>query len=309
MVPADDAGWTAWQAIGPGLFRSGVAELELNVTAVAGPDGFVLVDTGSYERETRTLLRGLAETLAVHDLPYRGLAVVNTHGHFDHCYGNAEVLRAFPDARILGHRALPEYLRTWGEDGRADAVRYGMPAEDMAAVRIVPPTHLVAPGAMAVVEVGGGRRVVVEALPYGAHTSADVVVHVPHCGTLLAGDLVEQSAPPSCGPDAFPFTWPDAIRRALDAECLRPEGAEIPADAPATVVPGHGDVVDAAFAEAQREEIAAVGAELRRRHARGESVEDAVARGTWPWPADAVRPTVRRGFALLDVAANTSRRA
>ncbi|HSA53002.1 MAG TPA: MBL fold metallo-hydrolase, partial [Yinghuangia sp.] len=226
-----------------------VPALKLNVTAVAGRDGFALIDTGSYERETRLLLAGLAAALEAHDLPYRALAVVNTHGHFDHCYGNAEVLRQFPDACVIGHEALPDYLRIRGEEGRTDAVRFGMPEADMAAVRIVPPTRLVTRGGAEVYAVGRDRSLVLEAVPDGAHTCADLVVYVPHCGLVVAGDLVEQSGPPACGPDSFPFTWPDAIRGALDIACLAAGDADGPDDTGGVrgVLPGHGEMVDTVF--------------------------------------------------------------
>jgi glyoxylase-like metal-dependent hydrolase (beta-lactamase superfamily II) len=240
MVHAEHVEHTSWHRLGPGVFVARVAELTLNVAAVAGTEGFVLVDTGSYDRETRSLLAGLAPVLEEHSLPFRALAVVNTHGHFDHCYGNAEVLRQFPDARIWGHRALPGYLRAWGEEGRADAVRFGMPRADMEAVRIVAPTGLVAPGETARIEVGGVTAVL--HAPGRGHTDSDLVVHVPDADVLIAGDLLEESAPPSYGPDSFPAEWPRTLERVL----------EIPAR---VILPGHGAPVDRAFALRQLEYV------------------------------------------------------
>ncbi|MCF2530616.1 MBL fold metallo-hydrolase [Yinghuangia soli] len=217
-----------------------VPSLKLNVAAVAGRDGFALVDTGSFERETAALLDGLAAVLGEHGLPFRALAVVNTHGHFDHCYGNAEVLRRFPDAEVVGHRDLPDYLSVWGEEGRADAVRFGMPAADMAAVRIVPPARLVGAGERTVLDVGGVTAQVVA--PGRGHTGCDVVVHVPDAGVLLAGDLLEESDLPSYGPDSFPGEWPATLERVL----------ELPAE---VIVPGHGRVVGPGFAAEQLEYV------------------------------------------------------
>lgn len=308
MVHAQDDEQAVWGPVAPGVFVARLPQLDLNVAAVAGAEGFALIDTGSYERETRGLLAGLERTLSEHGLPYRALAVVNTHGHFDHCYGNAEVLRQFPDAAVVGHEALPAYLAEWGEQGRADALRYGMPEEDMTAVRIVPPTHLV-PRAGEVLAIGRDRRLVLAPVPDGAHTAADLAVFVPHCGVLLTGDLVEQSAPPSCGPDSFPFTWPDAIRRALDVAFLSLPRDEHSGDQVGTaandevrVIPGHGDPVSTRFAADQRREIADAVAELRRLHRLRVPADEAVARGEWPWDEAAVRPLVARGYHLLDLA-------
>lgn len=240
MVHAEHDDCLPWRPLGPGVFVAQVPALKLNVAAVAGRDGFALIDTGSYERETAALLDGLERTLRRHGLPFRALMVVNTHGHFDHCYGNAEVLRRFPDAEVVGHRDLPDYLSVWGEEGRADAVRFGMPADDMAAVRIVPPTLLVGPGDVAPLDLGGVAAQV--HAPGRGHTGCDVVVHVPGAGVLLAGDLLEESALPSYGPDSFPREWPGTLARVL----------ELPAE---VIVPGHGRPVGPAFAADQLEYV------------------------------------------------------
>ena len=53
-----------------------------------------------------------------------------------------------------------------------------------------------------------GDRVVELVHPGRGHTGGDLVVRVPDADVLLAGDLVEESAPPSYGPDCFPLDWP-----------------------------------------------------------------------------------------------------
>jgi glyoxylase-like metal-dependent hydrolase (beta-lactamase superfamily II) len=59
---------------------------------------------------------------------------------------------------------------------------------------------------------------------------------------VFAGDLVEQGAPPSVGPDSDLPAWPATLDALL-------------ALAPRVVVPGHGDPVDAAFVSEQRGEL------------------------------------------------------
>jgi glyoxylase-like metal-dependent hydrolase (beta-lactamase superfamily II) len=70
------------------------------------------------------------------------------------------------------------------------------------------------------------------------------VVLVPDVGVAVAGDLVEQGAPPWFG-DSYPLEWPDTLTALLPR--LGP-----------VVVPGHGDVVDPAFVAAQRDDLAVV---------------------------------------------------
>jgi len=85
----------------------------------------------------------------------------------------------------------------------------------------------------------GGRHIELIHLGRG-HTDSDVVVLVDD--VVVAGDLVEQGAPPSFG-DSFPRDWVAT----LDVLVGRINGV---------VVPGHGDVVDRSFVLGQRDEIA-----------------------------------------------------
>src|SRR6185312_1416862 len=175
--------------------------------------------------------------------------VVNTHAHYDHCFGNA----AFRPAPIWASSGCAADLRASGERQRADLVAAlratGDPDADLVAdVPIDVPDRLVDDAAILDV---GGREVVLRFLGRG-HTDHDLVVEVEAAGdgtVLFAGDLVEEGAPPAFE-DAFPAEWPATLGR-LHALARGP------------VVPGHGAVVDAGFVGAQREELRAVLTALR----------------------------------------------
>jgi glyoxylase-like metal-dependent hydrolase (beta-lactamase superfamily II) len=234
---------------------------------VLGDGEVLVVDTRGWAAEAEELL---ADLRTLTRLPHR--QVVNTHAHFDHCFGNA-ILRP---AAIWGHERCIEDLRTRGEEQRRAAMR-GMPevAGVLAAVRIDPPDRAVA-DAGATVEVGG-RPVELRFCGRG-HTDNDLVVLVPDARVVFAGDLVEEGAPPSYE-DAFPLEWPATVDRLLDL-------------APPTVVPGHGDVVGLDFVRRQRQELAAM-AGLCARVATGE-LPAAQALRRAPFPRDDARAALAR---------------
>jgi glyoxylase-like metal-dependent hydrolase (beta-lactamase superfamily II) len=234
-----------WQEVGDRVFRFRYRSLDLNVGAVLGEDEVLVIDTRSSAAEAAELLHDLRRLTP---LPCR--QVVNTHWHFDHCYGNA-TLRP---AAIWGHQRCIERLRDRdGTRRRATMADYPQLAEALAAVVLDPPDRPVGdPGT----DLGvGGRRVELRFCGRG-HTDHDLVVVVPDAGVMFAGDLVEEGAPPSYGDDAFPLEWPATLDRLL-------------ALAPPVVVPGHGDVVGRGFVAGQRRELAAM-ADLCRRVAAGE---------------------------------------
>ena len=105
---------------------------------------------------------------------------------------------------------------------------------------------------------------------------------------VFAGDLVEEGASPAYGGDCHPHDWPRC-----NAAMLEHIGAG------ATVVPGHGDVVDRAFVGRQQAELATVADLIREAYDDGVDVNEVVAfgRGRWPYPEDCFAEAVGAGYA------------
>ncbi|MHA6784749.1 MBL fold metallo-hydrolase [Pseudonocardia saturnea] len=225
-----------WIEVGDGVLARRHAELDLTTGLVLGGDRALVIDTRGDARQGAELA---AAVRAVTALP---LLVSITHAHFDHCFGTAAFLpcpvHAHPGCRAAIAATAGAQRAEWSAHYR----REGDPATADALAGTDPPlpdTLLPDPGAPAVLDLGG-RRVELRH-PGRGHTDHDLVVRVDE--VLFAGDLVEQGAPPSIGPDSVPGEWPATLDALL-------------ALAPRIVVPGHGDPVDAAFVAAQRDELA-----------------------------------------------------
>jgi glyoxylase-like metal-dependent hydrolase (beta-lactamase superfamily II) len=237
---------SGWQEIDAGVFVRRHAALDLNCGLVVGDGACLVVDTRSHLGEAADLVTAVR---AVTPHPW---TVVNTHAHYDHCFGNA----AFRPAPLWGSRGCAAALLATGERQRAAVVAELEAAGDrraadlMRAAPLDPPDHLV--DGVATLDIGG-REVVLRFLGRG-HTDHDLVVEVEGESNreetvVFAGDLVEQGAPPAFD-DAWPSEWPATLGR-------------VHALARGPVVPGHGAVVDAGFVGVQREELLAVLAALR----------------------------------------------
>jgi glyoxylase-like metal-dependent hydrolase (beta-lactamase superfamily II) len=287
---------TPWQEVGERCYRRRYESFDLNIGVVQGSDGLLLFDTRCHAREAGELLD---ELRVFGTRPIRW--VVNSHWHFDHTFGNATIrdatirdatIRVAPSLgsrhrlEIWGHRVMRDELLRWSEDARSrwTAQRPDWEA-DFAAVEIVPPDHLVDDAAV----IDLGDRAVALRHFGPAHTGGDLVAFVDD--TVFVGDLVEESAPPAYGGDCHPFDWPKSNAAMLD---------QIPADA--TVVPGHGDVVDRAFVARQLGDLTSVAVLIRELHADGVDAGAALAagRGRWPFPEEDLVEGVERGYAVLD---------
>lgn len=257
---------------------------DLNVTVIGGTRGLLVVDTHASEAAARTLLDDLRRIGAG-----AVVAVVNTHEHFDHTFGNAVFRDAFPDAPIHAHEEAAARTLAAGERIKAEYASSEDPADVERAVEVIATRILPADTTFSSARVIDlGDRAVELVHPGPGHTPGDIVVRVADADVVLAGDLVEESAPPAYGVDCHPLEWP----RALDF-MLQLVGPDT------LVVPGHGAVVERDFVMDQRADIGIVAETIRDLASRGVPLDQALDAAQWPFPAAGLRHAVARGYAQL----------
>ncbi|MFN8194002.1 MAG: MBL fold metallo-hydrolase [Nocardioidaceae bacterium] len=254
---------------------------DVNVTLVGGDGGLVVVDTHGSTRAGSEVVEDVRR-LGVGDVT----AVVNTHEHFDHVFGNDAFLSAYGTLPVHAHEVAAEQTLVSAEATRA---RYAEDPDDPHAAevletRVVPADHTFS--SVRVLELGDRR---LELLHLGrGHTGGDLVVHVPDADVVLAGDLVEESGPPAFGEESFPLDWPFTLDQLIGLT------------GPATrVVPGHGALVDRAFVEAQRADLGTVAQQIHELAAEGVPVDRALEARAWPFPTSALSRAMRAGYAQL----------
>ena len=260
-----------WLEVGERVFARRYAFLDQQIGAILTADGPVIVDTRSTAAQARELL---ADLCLLTDLPVA--AVINSHHHWDHAFGNA----VFRPAPIWGHVRCARALLREAEAMRTRVlVAYPELAGDLRATTIDPADRTFEQAATLEI---GDRAIELRYLGRG-HTDNDIVVLVGGANVLFAGDLLENDATPWFG-NAYPLDWPataTAIRNLTTG----------------VVVPGHGAVADASFVERQIAQFQAI-AELAGRVHRAEiSLDDAVAAA--PYPAADAREPLERALAQL----------
>lgn len=262
-----------WTEIGDGVFVRRYALYDQNIGVVLGDAGALVIDTRVSHVQADEIL---ADLRRLTPLPVR--VVVNTHGHSDHCFGNAR----FRPAAIWGHERCATMIRLTGERQKAGLVAT-VPevAAEVADVVLDPPENTIEDSALVEID-PGGRSVELRYMGRG-HTDNDVVVLVPGADVLFAGDLLENDATPYFG-DAYPLDWPTTAERLVGL-------------ATGVVVPGHGTVADQAFAVRQMTELRAVAELGRLVHDGALSLDEAVLRT--PYTADTATEPLTRALAQL----------
>jgi glyoxylase-like metal-dependent hydrolase (beta-lactamase superfamily II) len=255
---------------------------DLNVCLVRGSAGLLVVDTQASARAARAIVDDV-RALGIGDVT----AIVNTHQHFDHTFGNGAFREAYGEVPIHAHEVAAEQTVEAGERRKkrfAEESGDDPHREEVLETEVVPADHTFS--SVKVLDLGD--RQVELAHPGRGHTAGDAVLRVPDANVVLAGDLVEESAPPVYGGDCHPLDWPGTLDVVLDLT-----------DTGTVVVPGHGAVVDRSFVEEQRQDIAITAQTIRDLAAAGVPVDDALAEGEWPFPRDGLAHAVRRGYAAL----------
>jgi glyoxylase-like metal-dependent hydrolase (beta-lactamase superfamily II) len=286
MVKVADGVYAAIRTEPPGLTVNG------NSVFIINDDDVIVVDT--------TLTPGTAqeELAALRKLTHKPVKyVINTHWHDDHIMGNQVYRAAFPAAEFIAHARTREYLPTTGLHNRRQAMSpqgypgfinalrdrlaknesvFGGPMDDeeratyASDLKIAERYMAENPGAQVVLPTitledrltlyRGQRIIEIKYLGRG-HTSGDIVVHLPHEGILITGDLVIWPVPYVGNPQSHPGDWSATLDKLIGLH-------------PTAIVPGHGPVLHddsylklmaGLFASMQQQVAAAVG--------RGETLE------------------------------------
>lgn len=271
----------AWTEVGDRCFARRYDPFDISCGVVVGQDGLLVVDTRMSTAQGRALV---ADVRALSSLPVR--AVLNTHVHFDHTYGNAALREAWAEVPVVAHESVPGALAA--DEARIKG-RYLDDTDDPVRDEVLA-TTLLAPDTVfsSVWSLDLGDRHVEAVHPGRGHTGGDVVVRVPDADVVYAGDIVEESAPPSYGADCWPLEWPQTLELLVG---LLSEAT--------AVVPGHGAAVAKDFVLAQRVDLADVAGQIQSLAQAGVPVDDAPGRGSWPFPAERLVEAVRRGYAQL----------
>jgi glyoxylase-like metal-dependent hydrolase (beta-lactamase superfamily II) len=265
---------SVWTEIGDRVFIRRYAFYDQNIGAILGDDGVLIVDTRISHRQADEIL---ADLKSLTPLPVR--AVVNTHGHNDHAFGN----HRFRPAPIWGHAYCRRMIRDTGK-AQIAKVSAAIPAlaEELAEVVLDPPDRTFDSPSTTIDFDAGGRRIELRYLGRG-HTDNDIVVLVPDADVLFAGDLVENGAPPFFG-DGYPMEWPATVEGLVELVT----GA---------AVPGHGDVGDRTFVVRSMVELRAIAELAALVHEGTIGIDDAVLRTAYP--ADTAREPLERALAQL----------
>jgi glyoxylase-like metal-dependent hydrolase (beta-lactamase superfamily II) len=260
---------------------------DVNVSLVRGSAGLLVVDTHASAVAAREVIEDV-RALGAGEV----VAVVNTHEHFDHTFGNGAFLAAYGAIPVHAHEVAAANTVQAGERIKAlydEADNVADPHRDEVQATEIVPADTTFSSAVAL---DLGDRLVELVHPGHGHTAGDLVVRLPDVDVLLAGDLVEESqvrqGVPGFGPDCYPMEWPLSLDIVLGL-----------LTSTSVVVPGHGAPVDRDFVETQRNEIGIVAETIRDLATRGVPVAEALDAAEWPFPRAELADAVRRGYEHL----------
>lgn len=275
----------------------GGLSLDSNVVFVVTERQVVMIDANVGPESASATLSALKK---ITDKPVT--YVINTHYHDDHIGGNPTVKAAFPKVQFVGAATIRENLQKYSLASRKEMIasapamakmlrelvgegkslngkpitdeertayesdiriaeRYG---REMPSIEIIPPSVEVKE--KNVLELDGR---IIEVLNLGnAHTSSDLVVHLPKEKVAIVGDIVVWPAPLAGNPQSHIHEWGPTLDRVIALK-------------PTIIVPGHGPVMrDTSYLELLARFYRSAAREAGESFRKGESVEDATKRIT-----------------------------
>ncbi|WP_026549051.1 MBL fold metallo-hydrolase [Arthrobacter sp. Br18] len=218
IAPPESVRSNPWRKLGAGVWVLPTPGFGMNTGLVLGADRGLVIDTGAGPLQAQDIYCSI-RTLT--DLP---LAVVNTHAHGDHYFGNS-YFAAQGVGEFWATARCREVCIEQGEAqrGLVAGIEPGMAAADGDNTDIMPPTNLVE-GTPVDLDLGG---VSVTLFHLGrGHTDHDLLVGAGN--VLFTGDLVEEGADPAFE-DSFPADWLRTLGKIVALEDLYD-----------VFVPGHG---------------------------------------------------------------------
>ena len=123
---------SVWSEVADRVWVRRYEALDQTIGAIGGEAGLAVIDTRANHRLADELRDDLRQ------LPGDLVAVVNTHGHWDHAFGNAR----FAPLPIWGHVRCADFIVETGEAARARLIEeYPDEADDYRDVELTPPTE------------------------------------------------------------------------------------------------------------------------------------------------------------------------
>ncbi|WP_148560773.1 MBL fold metallo-hydrolase [Magnetospira sp. QH-2] len=148
---------------------------------VVTPSGVVVIDPGSSTGVGEILLDHIK---SVTTKPV--VAVINTHVHGDHWFGNHAIRKAYPLVPIYAHENAIKRIHD-GADQEWLSLFKGMAPVAMAGTEIVRPDQTLVGGET--LRLGGEAFNILYPVDH-AHTDSDIMIEIPGEQTLFLGDVV-----------------------------------------------------------------------------------------------------------------------
>ncbi|HEY3057351.1 MAG TPA: MBL fold metallo-hydrolase [Chloroflexota bacterium] len=207
--------------------RIGTGPVQPNSAFIVGDGGVTLFDTTYSPAAARAIAADIARVTAK---PVDTLII--SHHHWDHSWG----AQVFSVARVIGHANTRRSLQQFGAAAqetlrqRAEFAADWMcvPSDQFAAE--IEEVHITAPSLTFEdgLTMWLGEREVRLLHPGPAHTSGDVLLHLPAEGVVFGGDVVCNRLIPVVG-DGDPAGFGEALQAVMALQ-------------PKAIVPGHGGV-------------------------------------------------------------------